>query len=218
MEVSKVPPPAVSTSGAAGATGVAGATGAATTEQPPQSAATIAPPADRADIRPLDVPGALQILIAEVRAALDLTLATAAGRSPIDQGAAIPQSPAQAARELVQMLLQALPDDMSDAAAWTATLARVEAAFQSSVERAVDAVSLWRAVPPPVVDAAKETRALAVSVLDEETPNPLWLRPEWAGLAPRVQRFWRRRRNARRRLTDPDYSPGTLDESEEFQP
>ena len=216
MEVSKVPPPAVSTSGAAGATG---ATGAATTEQPPQSAATIAPPADRADIRPLDVPGALQILLAEVRAALDLTLATATGRSPIDmQGAAIPQSPAQAARELVQMLLQALPDDMSDAAAWTATLARVEAAFQSSVERAADAVTLWRAVPPPVVDAAKETRALAVSVLDEETPNPLWLRPEWAGLAPRVQRFWRRRRNARRRLTDPDYSPGTLDESEEFQP
>jgi hypothetical protein len=28
------------------------------------------------------------------------------------------------------------------------------------------------------------------------------------GLAPRLQRFWRRRRLARRRLMDPDYSSG----------
>jgi hypothetical protein len=31
------------------------------------------------------------------------------------------------------------------------------------------------------------------------------------------QRFRRRRRNARRRLTDPDYSAQSLDENEEFR-
>ena len=41
-------------------------------EQGPQSPANAAPIADRADIRPLDIPAALQILLAEVRAAFEL--------------------------------------------------------------------------------------------------------------------------------------------------
>jgi hypothetical protein len=36
------------------------------------------------------------------------------------------------------------------------------------------------------------------------------------GLAPAFQRFWRRRRNARRRLADPDYPAGSLDDEGEF--
>jgi hypothetical protein len=209
MEVSK-PPPADVPSARAGT--------AALTEQGSQSPASIAPMVDRADIRPLDVSAALQILLAEVRAALDLTLEAAITQSAIAQGAqgTVLQSPVQAARELVDMFLQELPEDATDAPAWTAALAQVETAVQSSMERAIDVVAVWHEVPPAVVDAVKETRVLFLSVLGDEPQNPLWLRPEWMGLGPRLHRFWRRRRNARRRLIDPDHPPGSLDESEEF--
>jgi hypothetical protein len=195
MEVSNLPPADVPTARAGTATA---------TEQGSHSAGAVAPPADRADIRPLDISGALQILLAEVRAGLGL---------PVD--AAITQSPVQAARELVILFLQVLPEDAGNASAWTAVLVRVEAATQSSIERALSVVTQWRDVPPVAVDAVKETRALFFSALGDDPQNPLWLRPEWVGLAPRIQRFWRRRRNARRRLTDPDYSPGSLDDGEE---
>jgi hypothetical protein len=209
MEVSKLPPADVQS---------ARAGTAALTEQGSQSPASIAPMADRADIRPLDVSAALQILLAEVRAALDLTLDDAITQSAITQGSqgTILQSPVQAARELVDMFLQELPEDATDAPAWTAALAHVETAMQSSMERAIDIVAVWQEVPPAVVDAVKETRALFLSVLGDEPQNPLWLRPEWVGLGPRLHRFWRRRGNARRRLIDPDQPPGSLDESEEF--
>jgi hypothetical protein len=171
------------------------------TEQGSQSATIVAPPADRADIRPLDISGALLILLAEVHAGFNLPA------EAIPQSAIV-QSPVQAARELVNMFLQALSEDASSAPAWTAVLVRVEAAAQSSIGRALSVVSQWRDEPPAVVDAVRETHTLFLSALGDDPRNPLWLRPEWAGLAPRIQRFWRRRRNARRRLTDPDYSSG----------
>jgi len=87
--------------------------------------------------------------------------------------------------------------------------------LQTGFASAISAVSAWRDVPSAVVDAAKETRALVFSVLGDEPQNPLWLRPEWVGLAPRLQRFWRRRRLARRRLMDPDYSSGGAWHSDE---
>jgi hypothetical protein len=195
MEVSKVPPPDV-------VTPRAGAS--ALTEQGSPSAAAVAPPADRADIGPLDIASALQILLAEVRAGLNL---------PSD--AAIMQAPDQAARALLNLFLQGLPENARDASAWTTTLVRVEAAIQSSLERAVDIVTQWRDVSAGVVDAVKEARALFVSALGDDPQNPLWLRPEWLGLAPTMQRFRRRRRNARRRLVDPDYPTSSLDDREE---
>jgi hypothetical protein len=209
MEVSKLPPADVQSARAGTVT---------LTEQGSPSPASIAPMMDRADIRPLDVSAALQILLAEVRAALDLTLDAAIAQSAITQGSqgAILQSPVQAARELVDMFLQELPEDATDAPAWTAALAQVETAVQSSMERAIDVVAVWHEVPPAVVDAVKETRVLFFSALGDEPQNPLWLRPEWVGLGPRLHRFWRRRRNARRRLIDPDQPPGSLDDSEEF--
>jgi hypothetical protein len=219
MEVSKLPPADVPS---------ARAGTAALTEQGSQSPASIAPMLDRADIRPLDVPAALQILLAEVRAELDLTLdaaITQGSQGPITQGSqgaslqsASLQSPVQAARELVDMFLQELPEDAIDAPAWTAALAAVETAMQSSMERAIDLVAVWQDVPAAVVDAVKETRTLLFSALGDESQNPLWLRPEWMDLGARLQRFRRRRRNARRRLIDPDQAPGSLDESEEFLP
>ena len=195
MEVSKVPPPDV-------ATARAGASALTGQGSPPAS--VIAAPADRADIGPLDVAGALQILLAEVRAGLDL---------PSD--VAIMQAPDQAARALLNLLLQGLPENARDVPAWTSALMRVEAAIQSSMERAVGIVTQWREVPAGVVDAVKEARALFVSALGEDPQNPLWLRPEWLGLAPTMQRFRRRRRNARRRLLDPDYPTGNLDDGDE---
>jgi hypothetical protein len=114
------------------------------------------------------------------------------------------------------MFLQQLPEDPSDASVWTAALVQVETAVQSSIEAGISVVAGWRDIPPVVVDAVKETRALFFSALSDEPQNPLWLRPEWLGLGPRVNRFRRRRRNARRRLTDPDYPLVNLDDSEEF--
>jgi hypothetical protein len=175
------------------------------------SPTTAAPPADLADIRPLDISGALQILLAEVRAVVPSAITSSATAS------AIAQSPVQAARELVEIFLQALPEDASDAPAWTAALVRADAAMQSSIEQAIGVVTQWREVPAAAVDAVREARALFASVLGDDVENPLWLRPEWMGLAPMIHRFRRRRRNSRRRLTDPDLSPRNLDEREEFR-
>jgi hypothetical protein len=232
MQVSNVPPVDVPTV----------RTGSVTTaEQGPPTAADVAPAADLADIRPLDISGALQILLAEVRAALDLqlsaaittdaipssahmatmtataTASAAAATAAANTAGAIAQSPDQAAHQMVEMFLQALPEDASDAPAWTAALVRADAAMQSSIEQAIGAVTQWREVPAAAVDAVADTRALFIAALGDEPQNPLWLRPEWVGLAPVLHRFRRRRRNARRRLTDPDYSTQSLDENEEFR-
>jgi hypothetical protein len=167
-------------------------------EQGAQSARQSAAIADRADIKPLDIPAALQILLSEVRAALDLP-------ADLVGGGAVPDSPIQAAQELVRMVLQTMPDEAPDVSAWTQALVRMETALQTGLGNASAAINAWRDVPAAVVDAAKETRTLLYSVLGDEPQNPLWLRPEWVGLAPRLERFWRRRRLARRRLMDPDY-------------
>ncbi len=179
-------------------------------EQGPQSARSAAPIVDRADIRPLDIPAALQILLAEFRAALELqalAMGSHAGEAP--------NSPPQAARALLQMLLGAMPDETASLPAWTALLAQVETALQSGLDRGIDAIAAWRDVPASVVDAAREARTLVFSALGEDEQNPVWLRPEWAGLGPRFERFWRRRRLARRLLTDPDYSSGRADDESE---
>lgn len=198
---------------------------------PPPSLA--APALDRADIKPLGVPDALQILIAEVRAALELLLGAADTADPAaadanaDAGnaaytvnagtaaAANLDGPTPAARVLVQMVLQSLPDTTDDNA-WSAGLTQVEAALQSGIQRAIDVVSGWRDVSPAVVETTKESAGLALRVLGDESPIPLWLRPEWSGLRPRLARLRRRRRQRRRRLTDPDYHSATLDEIDDF--
>jgi len=193
-------------------------------EQGTPSPATAAPTADLVDIRPLDISGALQILLAEVRAALDLQLGAAITPGAITSSAAtattagaVAQSPDQAARQMVEMFLQALPEDASDAPAWTAALVRADAALQSGIEEAMGVVTQWRDVPAAAVDAVADARALFIAALGDEPQNPVWLRPEWVGLAPVLQRFRRRRRNARRRLIDPDHPTPNLDETGEFR-
>ena len=189
----------------------ANATQAGSTPPPRQGAASpaFAPPAplqDRIDIQPLDVAAALQILIAEVRTELQL---------PVD--ALQPQSPTQAAMMIIHAVLAAVPD--GDGAppggappggvpqSWIAAATRVDAAVQTALDRAVQTVAAWRDVPHAAVDAARETRALVATQLSDEPQSPLWSRPEWLSLAPRIQRYWRRRRFARRGLIDPDSLP-----------
>ena len=210
MDVTKMPAPG---------TGSANAPSPAP-EQGAQAAARTAAIADRADIRPLDIPAALQIILAEVRASFDLQAVMMGG----EMGGAGAESPAQAVRALLQMVLQALPDETAgspesnateNALAWSAAQMRVDAALQAGLDRAISAVTAWRDVPASVVDAARETRTLVFAILGDDPQNPIWLRPEWAGLAPRFERFWRRRRFVRRHLTDPDYSSGSPDDRNE---
>jgi len=187
-------------------------------EQGPQSPANSGPIADRADIRPLDIPAALQILLAEVRAAFELqaiAMDSNASANASTNANEAPNSPPQAARALLQMVLSAMPDESASMPSWNAALARVETALQAGLNRGIDTVSVWRDVPPIVMEASREVRTLVFSALADEPQNPAWLRPEWAGLAPRFERFWRRRRLARRLLTDPDYSPGRIDDDSE---
>src|ERR1700733_14223657 len=127
-----------------------------------QSPANIAALADRADIRPLDIPAALQILLAEARAAFELQALQIGG-----DATAPPDAPMQAARGLVEIAVQSLPDEPG-VPAWSAALTRMETALASGLERAIGAVSAWRDVPVPVVDAAKETRVLVFSVLGDD--------------------------------------------------
>jgi len=161
----------------------------------PAAAGAAAASQDLLDIRPLDVRAALQILIAEAGAGLSM---------PAD--AAAVQSPTHAAHLLIRMFLENLPNDAAGPAEWHAAVAVLEGNVESALARAVDTVTNWRSVPPSVVDAAKDTRALVLSQMHDAPANPTWLRPEWLGLAPAIERYWRRRRPVRRGLTDPDAS------------
>ena len=168
--------------------------------------APLAPPQDRIDIQPLDLVAALQILIAEVRTELVLPVDAWQPQNPPQpqNPTQTAQHPTQTAQLIIHLLLEAVRDDAGDPARWSAASTRIDAVLQSALDRAVEVVAAWRNVPHAVVDAARETRALVAAQLSDEPPSPLWLRPEWLRLAPRIQRYWRRRRLARRGLTDPD--------------
>ena len=175
---------------------------------------------DQADIRPLDVPGGLQILLAETRAAFQQIAEFLGSASPPTFGSApeiAPANPVQAARQIVEWVLQSLPEHSSDVTVWASAMLKTESALQAGLELSVNTVSNWREVPPGVIDAVTQAGALVLQALSDELPNPLWLRPEWVGLAPRLQRFQRRRRAARRGLTDPDYWQGSLNDDEQHR-
>lgn len=175
-------------------------------------------------IHPLDLAGAMQILIAEVRAELPLPGGMPAlsgempGPLPVAGSPGVPGSlpvagalgreplpAAEVSQILVRLFLQALPaPETLEPAAWLAHVMDVELAVPAALDRAMEAVSGWRDVPSAVVEAAGETRDAVVAALTADPPNPLWLRPEWLGLAPRMERYWRRRKRARRWLSDPD--------------
>jgi hypothetical protein len=215
MDVSKLPPPALPLNKSSTAPTKEQLAGeiAAVLEHDLQTLSKPASAGDRANIRPLDIPGGLQILLAEIRASLDVPADAAAPGSP----ESFPDSPLQAARQIVEWMLKALPDDAADVPAWTAALAKMESSLESGLQQASDTVAAWHDVAPAVVDAVQQSGSLVRAVLGDVQPNPLWVRPEWAGMAPRLERLWRRRRGARRRLTDPDHWRGSLDDNDEYR-
>jgi hypothetical protein len=187
-------------------------------------------PADPVHIHPLDLMGAMQIVIAEVRA--DLAPPGAAlsppGAAPHGGGprleplllatGGVPDEPMAALtpQTVVQMFLQAVPPpEMLEPQVWLAAATELEGRVQVALDRAVAATTAWRDVPAAVVEGVTDTRAVVVAALGDDPPNPLWLRPEWLGLAPRMERYWRRRRRARRWLRDPDLHWRERDEDRE---
>ena len=208
MEVTKAPPPGAGPvlPDAAAAPGQAGIALAA------------APPAGEfVDIQPLNATSALQILIAEVRAELQLPFEGPQTRSAT-----------QTAQLVLDLMLGSLPPeprpttaagasaadaprtdspaaDLGDRAA----LAAVDAALNTALDRALGTVAAWRNVPPAAVETAREARTLIAAALIDEPRHALWARPEWQWLVPRIERYWRRRRRQRRGpngpwLSDPD--------------
>jgi hypothetical protein len=175
---------------------------------------------DRADIRPLDVLAALQILVAEVRAAFtealsadsepsaDLTANAGSAGNSGSAAAASLDGAVPAARVIVELALQSLPETF-EPGAWSVALPRMDLALQMGVQRAVDVVAAWRDVMPEVLSATQESGALALRLITDEPPYPDWPPREWLGMAPRLARLWRRRRALKRRLVDPDYAANT---------
>ena len=186
------------------------------------------PAADLADIRPLDVPGGLQILIAEVRAALERELLLATG--PADArpagattaGSAAPgadvwlpeavpgavfdaRAASEAARQVVDLLLRSLPAETADDAALGQRLPALEVALQSAGGRALEIISAWHDSAPATQAAAGLAVQMVANAVSDEPLLGAWMRPEWAGFLPRLEQFRRRRRRLRRRLVDPDY-------------
>jgi hypothetical protein len=177
--------------------------------------------------------GALLILIAEVRTALPAAGSPAAGFTP-PLGAQLPgltgqgalgQIPSLAPQMLLHLFLQALPEELPvaetlpvdaaltspapDTTAWSAKAAQLESALSAALDTGVAAVTAWHDVPPPVVAAVDYARTVVLAVLGGESFNAEWLRPEWLGLAPRLERYWRRRRAGRRGLSNPDHGRET---------
>jgi hypothetical protein len=183
--------------------------------QPENSLAAAPVALDRTDIRPLDLPGALQILIAEVRAELtgvlfqatDLSTPANAGASNAPADAVLP-----AARDILESVLNSLPQSSLEVAVWSEALPAVDAAVASGLARAASIIETWREVPGPVVSAAQGLRTLVSNALSDEPLNPIWLRPEWLNLAPRLMRLRRRRKFLQRRLTDPDHRASFFDD------
>ena len=159
----------------------------------------------------------------EIQASLDLDpleplLMPPGARLAMPSALTLLSSPAQASPVLMRMFLQSVPQGADNPAAWSAAVKQLEVTLQSALDRAVATVEQWHDVPQVVVDAARETRGLVMTQLAEEPPGPLWLRPEWLWLSPQMERFRRRRRLARRSLSDPDLWPLREDDGRRAEP
>ncbi len=182
----------------------------------PENSLAATPALDRTDIRPLDLAGALQILLAEVRAELTRVLLQTTDISTPTAVGAPSSAPADAllpaARDILESVLNSLPQSSLEVAVWSEALPAVDAAVASGLARAASIIEAWRDVPGPVVSAALGLRTLVANALSDEPLNPIWLRPEWLDLAPRLMRLRRRRKFLQRRLTDPDYRTSFFDD------
>ncbi len=199
-------------------------------ERQSPAAAPIAP-ADRASIRLLDLPGALQILIAEVNLALteaglapadasssETLLRWAAAQPPLalllsDAGSAqsVQEMPARA---LVEIFLRTLPSADLPPQEWMVAVKKLSLTLAAGSATAIERIAAWQDMPAKLPAWLGQARELALALVAEDAASPpLLLRPEWLGLAAGLARFQRLRRRKRRLLlspTDADW----LDEEE----
>ena len=157
---------------------------------------------ERSSIKALDLPAALQILLAEVELALsDVGFKNLIADAPPRTLA--PLSPTTAARALVEWVLSGIPlDEATPQPAWTATVERLLQALSRGSDAAIDRVSAWRHTPSTLATTLQEVRSLVLTLLTGGQPA-LLSRPEWLGLAEALQRVRRRRRRGLL-LTDTD--------------
>jgi len=181
------------------------------TEQRLQGA--VAAVADQLEIGALDVSAALRILIAEVRQAVAAGLpelllppAPAMATVPVSLlGAETAATPVAAAGSLLATFLAAVPAGEADAGAWMETVARLEQAFSAGYDRAAVIITAWRGVTPEVLASVHASQTLFVAALTSAREPDRPVRAEWLAIAPRLERFRRRRRALRRRREDPDH-------------
>lgn len=189
------------------------------------AAATALAVADRSSIRVLDLPGSLQILIAEVKLALteggfappDTSLGEAlqrwaAAQPPLallladpDASQAILEPPARA---LLEVFLRALPADEQAPQAWMAAVQKLTQVLADGSAAALERIGAWQDTPARLPALLGQSRALALTLINDDHPLPLLTRPEWLGLAAALTRFRRVRRRQRRLLrsdTDADW-------------
>jgi hypothetical protein len=188
-------------------------------------------PTDRSSIKALDLAGALQILIAEVKLALgdagfeppDPSLGEALQRWAAAQPSLVlllsePET-AQAtlappARALLEIFLRALPPEDQPPQAWIAAVQKLTQALVNGSAAAIGRIGAWRDTPARLPAQLEQSRALAFNLLGEDPPLPLLTRPEWLGLGTALTRFHRLRRRQRRLLlsdTDADWLDGDAD-------
>ena len=129
------------------------------------------------------------------------------------QRSAAPATATQAARLVIQLFLRSLPPVETDPTLDLAGLERVEADVGNALERGLVTIGAWHEVPEAVVAEAELAGVLVQQVLREDLAAAAWLRSEWPGLATPLQRFWRRRRFARKARNEwddqPESDPGT---------
>lgn len=165
------------------------------------------------DIRPLDLAGALQILVAEVE--LALTEAGLRGAVPISDVSGVNAAGVEgsgddlAARALLGGFLGAVPSAMEEPAHFVATLHRAALAIATGSQSAIDRVAAWSGTRASLPEALQRGRELALALIREPVDPPILTHPEWLGLARELSRVRRLRRRQERRMllteTDADW-------------
>ena len=181
--------------------------------------------ADRSSIKPLDLAGALQVLIAELRLALveagfhppDALDPAALQRWAADTADNAEVTAPRLAQPLLELFIANLPPEGDPPASWLAAVQRLEQVILRAGAAAIERIASWRDTPAAIPSLLRRALEIVVPQIHEDAPPPLLARPDWPGLAA-LQRFRRLRRRQRRlaageaaedwlELEDPDAAP-----------
>lgn len=173
------------------------------------------PGAGGPDIRPLDLAGALQILVAEVELALTEAGLGAGAPAPGAGTTGIDAAQSAAARVLLSAFLRALPPASEPPATFFAAVQRAAQALADGSQAAIDRVAAWRGTPAALVAALQQGRQLSLALIsDDRIQSPILAHPECLSLANEWARLRRRRRRQERRLLLTDTDADWLEEAQ----